>query len=570
MKKNSYQGSIIVRLVSFFLMLISLSACYDHNMVIYTEYYDQIEKQIWQDPEHAQVVLEALPMEDVSIEENMYRDLLNELVGSRLGNPGSPDSVMQQVINYFGGQKHHKQILAKAYYVQGVERMMQTRYFEALQSFKDAEQLANYLPDNLPYKFLIYLSEGRIAETEYLLHISQECFLQALNYALILNDKYRTACVYNDIARTRDTYNDSISSYYYNEALSIANELHDTILYYDILIQKELHNRPIDSLALYQYAKLLSDSCGHPLYAHIVVEYLQNHGQMDEAKEYLDFCAQDTSHSAWSKEHFHYLLSRQLYLTDQPKQAFHLLETLYLDQTEQIFRDGKAKTYTISRMYDLEQEKNSNLQLRMEKQHLWITLGVILSVLAFVILTIFYLLRLQKQRTRAHAQALEIERLQAQAAEAQAKMEIERLNVELEVKRLILLESLQQRVKLSKDIAQSSEGISDKYPQWLKEWLEENTFTQGVNVGRLIREFNLIYAHLLTNLKKRHSDLTEKDLQYIALAVLGLNINDICFILGASERTIWNRRQAIKNRLGDSKLDLDEWIKSHRRVSTSA
>ena len=218
-------------------------------------------------------------------------------------------------------------------------------------------------------------------------------------------------------------------------------------------------------------------------------------------------------------------------------------------------------------MYDVEQEKNKNLELTIDKQHLWITIGIIISILIIVILSAFYIFYLQKVHERAQAQAHEIDKLKAQAAEEQANKEIDRLNMELELRRVMLRDSLKNRIELSRKLAGSPDALKthvQKSGDCLAEWLEENTFINGGNSDKLISEFQAIYGNLLGELKKKYPSLTEKDLLFIALSVLGLEVNDIGYIFGTTDRTLWNRRQFIKNRIGCSKMDFEEWIQSLR------
>ena len=65
---------------------------------------------------------------------------------------------------------------------------------------------------------------------------------------------------------------------------------------------------------------------------------------------------------------------------------------------------------------------------------------------------------------------------------------------------------------------------------------------------------------LLARLRSSYPALTESDLRYIALAYLRLDNSDISILLQMQERTLWNRRQRIKNHLGDPTMNLDEWI----------
>lgn len=79
-----------------------------------------------------------------------------------------------------------------------------------------------------------------------------------------------------------------------------------------------------------------------------------------------------------------------------------------------------------------------------------------------------------------------------------------------------------------------------------------------------IEDFDTAHDNLLQRLKEQYPALTDMDLQYIALRYLDFDTPDICLLLGLSKRTIYNRRQAIRQRLGINvtEEELDSWIRS--------
>lgn len=559
----------LFNLVSVFLLIALFTACKRDDIVSFDTTFNQIEAQIWDDPEHAANFLENFPTKGLGQTEQIHLNLLGELLNTRYGYPGSPDSIMEEIIFFYNSHDLNT-YAAKAYYVQGVEYLTQSRYFEAMLALKEAETRATLLPDSLPYKCLTSLAMGRIAETEYLGEVACAHYQKALDYATLSGDAYRIACCNNDIARTHSEYLDSISEGYFANALRMAQSIHDTILYYDILIQKEQRRHVVDSTLVYEYARFVVDSLHVPFYAHIVAEYLQNRGHVEEGQQYLSICSQDTANSAWSAENYRYLQSRQYLLEGHPDWACKQMEMLYLKQAEQMYRDGKTRAFALSQMYDFEREKNISLKLRHDKQRLAATISIILFILVLIILSASYYIYVQKQRARIQAQTTEIAVLKAQAAEEEANKEIDRLNMELEVKRLALRDSLKKRIEISQKIAETQGDIhqyTKDLPQWHREWLEQNTFVRGENTDILLEDFKQLYGDLLGELQKKYEKLTDRDLLFIALSILGLDVSDMCFILGTTDRTLWNRRQFIKQRIGTSKMDFEMWINKLRSVS---
>lgn len=529
--------------------------------------FSAIEQQIWDDPQRSIAYLNQTDHLNWDTEHQMQWHLLQELAATRLDQDVLPDSVMQEVSHYFT-KKGNKELAARAYYVQGISYLKKGQYFESMQALKECENLKDYLPDSLPYVYLLYFAQGQVAETEYLSHIAYDCYLKALPYIEQAKDSLRLAFCYYNMARTRSEYPDSITHAYYQKALNIAAALSNTILYYDIKIQEEGHYREVDSMAIYTYSLYLTDSMHVPYYAHNAVEYLQNHGKIEEAQYYLDIFAQNKRNAGWSKNRLQYLTSRQKHLTCAYEEGFKQMEGLYNDQIRQLYLDGKARTYTISRMYDLEAEKNKTHQLTIVRQRLWIGISFTLVLLLVCAMVFGYFFYVQKQQLKIHNQTYALEKLSAQAAMDKINMEKQHMQEEMEKRRIQVLESLKERVRMSKLFYRSASSHTH-YPKWFDDWMLQNGIIEGKNVKDVLLQFQELYPQLFKHLKEEYPLLTDKDMEYIALFVMGFDVNDICYIVGHIERTVWNRRYSIKKSILEADVDFDEWIKSLRRIDVS-
>lgn len=90
---------------------------------------------------------------------------------------------------------------------------------------------------------------------------------------------------------------------------------------------------------------------------------------------------------------------------------------------------------------------------------------------------------------------------------------------------------------------------------------------QTINWEAFYDEFDAAYDGLLSRLKSVYPELTEMDIRYIALTYMDFKTSDICLLLNYSKRTIYNRRQILKQHLGialDDLDDLDSWIKGFK------
>lgn len=115
------------------------------------------------------------------------------------------------------------------------------------------------------------------------------------------------------------------------------------------------------------------------------------------------------------------------------------------------------------------------------------------------------------------------------------KLERERLLHDLNTKREVLQSRLRERV-----------SMHDNNMNWEAFYVE----------------FDAAYDGLLSRLQSSYPDLTDMDVRYIALTCLNFDTSDICLLLDLSKRTIYNRRQILKQRLGLCNEDLDAWLTS--------
>lgn len=116
-----------------------------------------------------------------------------------------------------------------------------------------------------------------------------------------------------------------------------------------------------------------------------------------------------------------------------------------------------------------------------------------------------------------------------------SKMEQDKLRQDLDSKREVLRSRLRERVSMR---------------------------DSGMNWEDFYVEFDDAYDGLLSDLRTHYPDLTDIDVRYIALTCLHFDTADISLLLDLSKRTIYNRRQTLKQRLGLSSETLDVWLTS--------
>ena len=268
------------------------------------------------------------------------------------------------------------------------------------------------------------------------------------------------------------------------------------------------------------------------------------------------------------------------------------MQQVYLNQSAQIAEDAKVRTFAIARHYDLEREQEKSLRLTIRQQRLWIVKGSIAAALIIIVLLSAFIIRMHRDREREMLQEKEIERISREAehtrlqqeqalAHARHKEERTRLEQENERQRLraelaqttlsqlnarlnttgqFLHRILAERIELAKYINQTKKTQDKPVAPLLQAYANRYSFADNDNWQSFLHEFNLAYGDFIPYIHAHYPMLSETDIQYIILVILGFDNNDITFVLDRSAQTIWNRRRTICKRLGDASLPLDPSI----------
>ncbi len=532
------------------------------------------ESLIWADADSAMRVLEQVSCESLPQDEQAYWFLFYQHSAARLGCPISPDTIMPKVVAYFEAHDN-KKYLGEALYVQGIEYYQQNQYNEAISCFKQAENYIDAMDSAEPYIGMIYYMQGKIMdEGENLYFTAKDCYLEALPYFQPLPDRRRLACCYRDIARTLDYARDSAAIAYYDTALYIAQADRDTALYMDVLMQRVSYGQSFDSLRLLELCLCDIDSLHSANYAPYVVHYLIPHNNLQEAEKYLSIATKDTALSAVRGEKYHYLHSWLLRKQGRAATAYDELQDVYLRQSANIVEDAKVRTFAISRHYDLEREQEKSLRLTIRQQRMGMAIGGTCALVLLAGIAIVFLVQIQsakeKQFRQEQASAAvlhEQERLRLEQESEHfrlcaelAQSKLKQRNAVLEAKSLYLHRILVERIELAKHIKQSKPMFVKGIPSWLQAYADRYLFVSDENWQAFLNEFRLAYGDFVPYVKAHNPLLSDSDIQYVILVMLGLNNGDIAFVLGKTPRTIWNRRNTICMRIGITAASLDEWI----------
>ena len=379
--------------------------------------------------------------------------------------------------------------------------------------------------------------------------ISQEVFScndqKALPYLEEAGLPLYLASVYRELGRNTD---DVIRHQYFDKALAAARFMGDSILYMDIRYAQLSINQP-NSPEIASICQYMCHHVGRKRYAYDLVKYYIRTHKADSAKIYLDILATDTTEQIWSEQQHALWESQYLHLKGKDKAAYESLYDLYNAYYKKVEEQGRASAFVAAQHFDNEVEKAKNLQLQLEKQQLYIVLGIVVIIILCVgILLILYA---SKRRT---------ERLTEQA---RVQQQISNLQHELQLRRDALKRVLNQRLELNKKMQEAllTKKKEEKIPDWAQQFIDSNIFSTDEQWEEFFNEFNGCYGNLLKRLQEDYPRLTSTDTQVLALYVLGLDNSDICLLMGLTQRTIWSRRMRIKSRVGlGEKESLDRWI----------
>ncbi len=455
------------------------------------------------------------------------------------------ETPMADLAGYFK-KRNDLTSMGETYYVLGAYENWMGDDSHAMEHFK----LAEGCPATDIIKGMTYYKMGRVSEAEMLYDVAAHYYCKALPALLQAGYPLYIASTYRELGRTitDTTTTQQRRQEAFDKALEYAIQVHDTLLYLDILYSRTAMIEP-NSPAIAQISRYLCDSAGQQRYAYDLAKYYIRSEKADSARTYLDILAKDTAYLQWSKYQYALWNSRYLHMQDSDRQAYAELLSLYLQRYGETEENGKSQTYVIAQRYDNEVERAKNLQLQLDKQHLYITLSVV--VIAVLILSIILIISLLHHRTRI---LVERER---------ATQQINNLRAELRVRRGALKQVLEQRIALSKNLQEAilHKHEGENVPQWAQPFIEMNIFSTTEQWQEFLTEFNGCCEDLLTQLKQTYPALTNADMQVIALIVLGLDISDICLLLGLTQRTIWSRRLRIKSHIGiPNGMSIEEWI----------
>ena len=461
---------------------------------------------------------------------------------------------------HFGGFDAQKRLSeGEEYYRLGTTSNQQSRYQESTTYLKQAEECLLSVQQSsvssqdwqsrnqlLGYTWFFM---GNSCESDQLYSVAQGYYRKAIPMLEQGANSLYLACAYRDLARTiaiAQGDQDSVL-YYFRRAEHYAREAQSELLMLDIEAYRYQLCYP-DSVAqrLDVCRRLAEDYGAHARYSELV-ELLLAEQATDSAAYYLDrLQPKDSSYTYWFEQSYTYLKSKVLRQRGQPDTAYALLLDLYDRKIDELQRDAGARTYALALHYDIEREKHLAEEAQRERRWQQTVSIILVLVLALVVALLLVLWRYWQQRRREQAAALH----------ALQEKYVQQLQ--------LALERLQQKVSLTREIEmQRLRGNEPEFPKWLQTYRDEQLTMNKESLDELIASVDNALDGAISRLRADYPQLTESDMQFAILSIIGASDNDMSILLNVQKQTIYHRRQIVRKHIDSGISDIDSWLQNY-------
>ena len=407
---------------------------------------------------------------------------------------------------------------------------------------------------------LTWFRLGNTSESEMLYEIAQAYYRKSIPMLKPETDATFLACAYRDIART----------------IAIVGGEKDSVLWYfsqaDEYAQKAQNHLLLLDIDAYRYQLCFPDSVSrrlticrqlaevynvHTRYSEIVELLLAQH-ELDSASVYLERLQPvDSAYAYWFEQSYAYLQSKILCMKGRTDEAYDVLLNLYDRKIEELQRDAGARTYALTLHYDVAREQQKAAEAQRERQ--WQkTISVVLVLLLVSVSLLFIVLwRYWQHRRREQA-------AQLQTLRDKYKQQLQ-----------LALERLQQKVSITREIElQRMRGNDVEFPKWLQTYRNEKLIMNKESLDELIASIDKALDGAISRLRDEYPCLTESDMQFAILTIIGASDNDMSIVLNVQKQTIYHRRQIVRKHIlagslkGDNNSyspaeDIDDWLRAY-------
>ena len=390
---------------------------------------------------------------------------------------------------------------------------------------------------------------GNTSESEMLYEIACSYYHKAIPLLKQGDNAVYLACAYRDIARTialTGGEQDSVL-WYFAQAKQYAQTAQSDVLLLDIDAYRYQLCYPDSVTQRLAVCKELAEKHGaHARYSEIVELLLAQHAT-DSAAFYLErLQPKDSSYAYWFEQSYAYLLSKVLRQQGKNDKAYEVLLDLYDRKIEELQRDAGARTYALSLHYDVAREQQLAQEAQRERQ--WQRKISLVLVLLLVLVVALSLILWHYWQHRRREQAAALQALQDKYAQ-QLQLALERLK---------------QKVNLTREMElQRLRGNEPEFPKWLQTYRDEQLTLSKESIDELIDSVDRALDGAISRLRKDYPALTESDMQFAILTIIGASDPDMGILLNVQKQTIYHRRQIVRKHVNPDIDDIDAWLRAY-------
>ncbi len=390
---------------------------------------------------------------------------------------------------------------------------------------------------------------GNTSESEMLYEIAGSYYHKAIPLLMQGENAVYLACAYRDIARTialTGGEQDSVL-WYFAQAKQYAQTAQSDVLLLDIDAYRYQLCYPDSVTQRLAVCKELAEKHGaHARYSEIVELLLAQHAT-DSAAFYLErLQPKDSSYAYWFEQSYAYLQSKVLRQQGKNDKAYEVLLDLYDRKIEELQRDAGARTYALSLHYDVAREQQLAQEAQRERQ--WQRKISLVLVLLLVLVVALSLILWHYWQHRRREQAAALQALQDKYAQ-QLQLALERLK---------------QKVNLTREMElQRLRGNEPEFPKWLQTYRDEQLTLSKESIDELIDSVDRALDGAISRLRKDYPALTESDMQFAILTIIGASDPDMGILLNVQKQTIYHRRQIVRKHVNPDIDDIDAWLRAY-------
>lgn len=396
---------------------------------------------------------------------------------------------------------------------------------------------------------LTWFRLGNTSESDMLYDIAQSYYRKAIPMLNPDSNALYLACAYRDVARTIVITggNKDSALWYFHQAEAFAQAAHSEILQLDIDAYRYQLCYPDSVSHRLAVCKQLAEEFGVPTRYSEIVEMLLAQHATDSAAYYLErLRPKDSAYTYWFEQSYAYLYSKVLRQRHQTDRAYSVLLDLYDRKIDELQRDAGARTYALTLHYDVSRERLLAESERLKAKGQRTISAILILLLAVVVVLLVVLWQYWQQRR--HEQAMQLESLRDKY--------VQQLQ--------LALERLQQKVNLTREMElQRMRGNEVEFPKWLQTYRDEKLVMSKESLDELIASIDKALDGAISRLQAEYPNLTESDMQFVILSIIGASDNDMSIVLNVQKHTIYHRRQIVRKHVDPDIDDIDVWLRDY-------